>query len=361
MILRQAVFLVGGRGTRLGALTDGTPKPLLAVGDRPFLDHLIGEAIRFGMDRILLLCGYRAGDIADHYVGRKFPGADFDIVVETVPAGTGGALRNVADKLDDVFFLTNGDSCFDINWLDLAIGNTDGEWLGRMALRAIPPGGRYGRAMLDGNRIKAFHAAARDLAGPMNAGLYVLRRSVTDWIDKMPCSLEQDVFPRLAAAGLLMGRVYDRFFLDIGVPEDFRRAQVEVPDSLSRAAAFLPLTCVLASDDGYAAVKLLNDHGYYVFLTTKGNDCSVSLSLIKDLQAVGAHFDDIEDLSAVSDRLLRCMASWPVIRQGSFAVAERQDDLDRIVAAGLPAHLLSDGTLFDLSTAGIRAAKQSLN
>ena len=353
-IPRQAVFLVGGRGTRLGALTDGTPKPLLTVGDRPFLDHLIGEAIRFGIDRILLLCGYRAGDIADHYAGRKFPGTDFDIVVETVPAGTGGAIRNAADRLDDTFFLTNGDSCFDINWLDLAVGETNGEWIGRIALRALPPGGRYGRVSLDGSRIDAFHAAAPDLAGPMNAGLYVLRRSVTGWIDRMPCSLEQDVFPRLAAAGLLMGRVYDRFFLDIGVPEDFGRAQVEVPDCLSRPAAFLPLTYLLAHDDGLAAVKLLNDHGYYVFLTANGNRCSVSKSLLEDLRAIGAHFDDIEDLSVDSNLVLRCMASWPVTLQGSFALAEHRDDLDRFIAAALPTHLLSGGSLFDIVTSGIR-------
>jgi D-glycero-D-manno-heptose 1,7-bisphosphate phosphatase len=359
-IPRQAVFLVGGRGTRLGTLTDGTPKPLLTVGDRPFLDHLIGEAIRFGIDRILLLCGYRAGDIADRYAGRKFPGTDFDIVVETAPAGTGGAIRNAADSPDDTFFLTNGDSCFDINWLDLAVGETNGQWIGRIALKAIPPGGRYGRVSLDGSRIDAFHAAAPDLTGPMNAGLYVLRRSVTGWIDKSPCSLEQDVFPRLAAAGLLMGRVYDRFFLDIGVPEDFGRAQVEVPDCLSRPAAFLPLKRVLGHDDGFTAVKLLNDHGYYVFLTANGRTGSVLTRLSGDLRAVGAHIDDIEDLSADTGQVLGCMARWPVNRQGSFAVTDRRDELDRFVAAGLPARLLSGGSLPDLATAGIRAGNQPL-
>ncbi|MGF7207584.1 D-glycero-D-manno-heptose 1,7-bisphosphate phosphatase [Skermanella aerolata] len=354
-IPRQAVFLVGGRGTRLGTLTNGTPKPLLTVGDRPFLDHLINEAIRFGIDRILLLCGYRAGDIADRYAGCKFPGTDFDIVVETAPAGTGGAIRNAAGKLDDVFFLTNGDSYFDINWLDLAVGERSGEWIGRLALKAISPGGRYGRVSLDGSRIDAFHAAAPDLTGPMNAGLYVLRRSVTGWIDKSPCSLEQDVFPRLTAAGLLMGRVYDRFFLDIGVPEDFGRAQVEVPDCLSRPAAFLPLACVLAHNGGFAGVKLLNDCGYYVFLTANRSDSPVLKSLSEGLRAVGAHFDDVEDLYADAGQALGCMARWPVDRQGSFAVAERRDDLGRFVAAGLPALLLSGGSLLDLATAVIRA------
>jgi dTDP-glucose pyrophosphorylase len=357
---RQAVFLVGGRGTRLGSLTDSTPKPLLTVGDRPFLDHLIGEAIRFGADRVLLLCGYRARAIAAHYAGRQFAGAELGIVVETEPAGTGGALRHAADQLDDVFFLTNGDSCFDINWLDLAVWEADTDWVGRMALRAIPPGGRYGRVALDDDRVTAFHAAAPDLAGPMNAGLYVLRRSVLDWIDRVPCSLEQDVFPRLAMAGLLTGRVYDRFFLDIGVPEDFARAQTEVPACLRRPAAFLPLNGVLcrATDDcrpwmpdAREAVKLLNDRGYYVFLIA-GNDIP-HRRLAGDLRAIGAHVDDIAMQSTLPQALRHLLERWPADRDGSFMVAARRDDLRAAAAAGLYGTLFADGSLLDFIAAEI--------
>jgi D-glycero-D-manno-heptose 1,7-bisphosphate phosphatase len=351
---------VGGRGTRLGGLTDSTPKPLLTVGDRPFLDHLIGESIRFGADRILLLCGYRASNIADHYAGRRFAGAELGIVVETEPAGTGGALRNAAAQLDDAFFLTNGDSCFDINWLDLPVWEAGNDWVGRMALRAVPPGGRYGRVTLDDGRVTAFHAAAADLAGPMNAGLYVLRRSVLDWIDKVPCSLEQDVFPRLAAAGLLRGRVYDGFFLDIGVPEDFARAQTEVPACLRRPAAFLPLAGVISHDGGRAAVKLLNDHGYYVFMIAGPDDGADQGRISKELRAIGAHVDDMEVSSANSVPALRCLESWPVSRHGSFVVAVRQDDLDTMATAGLPGYLFSGGSLFDLAAAQIQAAGQLL-
>jgi dTDP-glucose pyrophosphorylase len=348
---RQAVFLAGGRGTRLGNLTENTPKPLLMVGDRPFLDHLIGEAIRFGIDRILLLCGYRARNIADHYAGRRFNGAKLEITVETEPAGTGGALRHATGLLDDAFFLANGDSCFDINWLDLAAWNPGTDWVGRMALRAIPPGGRYGRVMLDDGRVTAFHAAAPDMAGPMNAGLYVLRRSVLDWVDQIPCSLEQDVFPRLASAGLLMGRVYDRFFLDIGVPDDFARSQAEVPAFLCRPAAFLRLDGELHRD-ARAAVKLLNDHGHYVFMIDDPmiNGCDRLIHqgaryrrIVDDLRVIGAHVDDVEMIadSPQPDRVLDCANRWPVKRNGSFLVTGRQSDLTTAAATGLPGYLLA--------------------
>jgi dTDP-glucose pyrophosphorylase len=367
---RQAVFLVGGRGSRLGALTDDAPKPMLTVGDRPFLDHLIGEAGRFGIERVLLLCGYRAGHIADHYAGRRFDGVTLDMIVETEPAGTGGAVRHAADRLDEVFFLANGDSCFDINWLDLAAWDAGKEVVGRMALRAIPPGGRYGRVTLDNGRVTAFHAASDELDGPMNAGLYFLRRDVLDWIERVPCSLEQDVFPRLASAGRLAGRVYDRFFLDIGVPDDYERSQTEVPAFLHRPAAFLRLDCLLHDgllhdgllhDGGLrwmpgarAAVKRLNDNGYYVFVIGEGLAArgAAIRRIAGDLRAIGGHLDDVvQGVDGVAGAIGQCLERWPAKPCGSFLATGRRDDLTASAAAGLPAYLIAEGGLPDVVAA----------
>jgi hypothetical protein len=73
MRFAQAVFLVGGRGTRLGSLTAATPKPLLDVGGRPFLDYLIEDAARHGFERVLLLAGHLADEVATRYDGREMP------------------------------------------------------------------------------------------------------------------------------------------------------------------------------------------------------------------------------------------------------------------------------------------------
>src|SRR5690348_18408462 len=81
MTVTQAVCLVGGRGTRLGTLTDSTPKPLLEVGGRPFLDYLVHEARRFGLTRLTLLSGYQSGEIERHYDGKRFG----QLTVEVVP------------------------------------------------------------------------------------------------------------------------------------------------------------------------------------------------------------------------------------------------------------------------------------
>ena len=89
--VEQAVFLVGGLGTRLQDLTRQTAKPMLPVGGRPFLDYLLEEAARHGVKRALLLCGYKADDLGQAYAGRMVRGMRVETAVEPSPAGTAGA------------------------------------------------------------------------------------------------------------------------------------------------------------------------------------------------------------------------------------------------------------------------------
>src|SRR5256885_817038 len=117
MTVEQGVFLVGGLGTRLRALAGNAAKPVLEAGGRPFLDQRRDEASRHGLKRALLLCGYRATDLVAAYGGRVIRGMAVETAVEDQPAGTAGALTLAAERLDDSFFLVNGDSLFDFNWL----------------------------------------------------------------------------------------------------------------------------------------------------------------------------------------------------------------------------------------------------
>jgi len=122
-VIHQAAILCGGLGTRLGSLTARSPKPLLPVGGHPFLDVLLFELGRHGVRRVVLLAGFAAGEIQEYarstLLKERF-GLEIAVAVEPQPAGTGGALWHARDRLDDSFFLLNGDSWFDINLLDLA-------------------------------------------------------------------------------------------------------------------------------------------------------------------------------------------------------------------------------------------------
>jgi D,D-heptose 1,7-bisphosphate phosphatase len=386
-VLRQAVILVGGLGTRLGERTKTTPKPMLPVGGRPFLDTLIDEIARYdAFDEILLLAGHRAESILARYDGTVRGRARLAVSLEQVPLGTAGALVHAAGRLQQRFLLLNGDSFFDFNILDLAARPNVG--LVHMALRADVVGDRFGRVVLDGDRVRAFIAPGQGAAGPVNAGVYVVDRSILARAGHLPASLEQDVFPALAAAGAMTGTSYRGYFIDIGIPEDFVRADVELTEQLRRPAVFFDRDGVLNHDSGYTfeagklqwiegareAVKAVNDAGYFAFVVT--NQSGVARGFYEEshvhalhrwmadeMAAIGAHIDafeycpdhpdgTVERYRRVNDRrkpgpgmITDLLGRFPVNADASILIGDKPSDLEAARAAGLQGHLFSGGNL----------------
>lgn len=225
--IRQAVVLAGGLGTRLGALTADTPKPLLPVGGRPFLDWVAGNLERQGVEEIVLTIGYRA-DAFEAWVARWSETLDVRTFVEESALGTGGALPLLAPELDDAFFVLNGDTLFDAPLARLARLRADEAALGAVALRSVPDVLRYGEVVLDGSRVLAFREKGGAGPGLINGGVYALTRDAVALLGT-PASIEADLLPRLVARDALVGLPSDGFFIDIGVPESFEEAQEGVP------------------------------------------------------------------------------------------------------------------------------------
>lgn len=391
---RQAVILCGGLGSRLGALTRETPKPLLEIDGTPFLQLLVQEITRFGVRDILLLAAYRserieafAATVAER-IGRPI---DVRVAIEPERAGTGGALHFARDLLDETFFLFNGDTLVDVDLYALAaLFAADPSALGAIALRPLASAGRYDTVTLDGIRIVRFGGGG-DAEGPalVNAGVYLLRRTLLDHIPG-PCSLERDVLPQLAWQASLRGLVVDRFFLDIGVPEDFHRAQSEIPARRFRPAAFLDRDGVLNVDHGHVgtpdrltwvdgaaeAIRLLNERGYYVFVVTnqaaiaKGKYSEADYFALRrhmhrELASRNARIDDErhcpyhpegteQEFARLSDwrkpqpgMLLDLLARWPVDLSRSFLIGDKQSDILAARAAGMPGMLFEGGRLDD--------------
>jgi NDP-sugar pyrophosphorylase family protein len=220
---RQGVILMGGLGTRLGVLSRQTPKPMLPVQGRPFIEWLIEKARLGGIERILLLCGHRAEVVEAWRPAAELRlGLPIEISNEPEPLGTAGALIHARDLLDDDFLLLNGDSWFDFDWSALTLAPNR---LGALALRTVTPADRYETVTLEDDRVIAINPRNAALgSGLINGGVYRLRASVLDGY-RAPASLEADILPELARAGCLGGQVFDGTFIDIGLPETYSAAQ----------------------------------------------------------------------------------------------------------------------------------------
>ncbi len=226
MKIKQAVILCGGKGTRLGALTENCPKPLLKVVGRPFISHLMRDLDKIGMEEILLLVGPFADEF-ERTLGPATPGgARIHYVSEPMPAGTGGALHYTKDLLQEAFLMMNGDSYFAIDVQDFLSTMVE-EALCTLALRQIEDASRFGKVDVDeAGLVSRFGEKSMRGSGIINAGLYAMRKDILQDIPAdRPCSLEAETLPLLAARSQLFGRVYQGKFLDIGTPEDFAKAE----------------------------------------------------------------------------------------------------------------------------------------
>lgn len=399
-MLKQAVFLVGGLGTRLGARTQNTPKPMLKVAGRPFIDYLIDEAARHGFTDIVLLSGYLGEQVTRDYDGLQRRGARIRVLKEPERMGTGGALRFALPHLDDYFLLANGDTFFDINLRALARPDVLVCGGAVMALRNAE-GARYGRVRLADGRVTSFHRPEEGVAGPINGGIYALSRDLIAAIGPGEVSLEGAIFPPLAAAGLIRGEVFDGYFIDIGIEEDFQRADRDMPARIRRPAIFFDRDGVLNVEKNYLyrwedfewmtgareAIRLANDAGWFVFVVT--NQAGVARGyygeadvralhnfMQQELAAVGAHIDAFEycphhpdgidqayrqacDRRKPGPGMIRdLLKAWPVNTARSLLVGDMPHDVAAAEAAGIDGYLFSAGDLRETVLSHVRAAER---
>ncbi|WP_421781039.1 sugar phosphate nucleotidyltransferase [Kiloniella litopenaei] len=226
--MRQCVILVGGLGSRLGARSHKTPKPLQMIQGKPFIEYLIDRAVSLGFTEILLLAGHLGEQFVERYHGKKLKnGCVFKVHCEKAPGGTGGAIIDAWKKLDEKFFLLNGDSILDGNWLELIEMYEALDVNAMMALTRVTDQGRYGGVVCKENIVTAFKEKdpVFNGSGLINAGVYLLEKNSLRNLLQFPSSLETDVFPVLAGEGRLGGVEVEGYFIDIGIPETLKYSQ----------------------------------------------------------------------------------------------------------------------------------------
>ena len=408
-MLSQAVILVGGLGTRLGELTARTPKPLLTVAGRPFVEHLLQEISRYGFRRATLLAGRFGDQVRATYDGQVIFGLAVDVVVEPSPMGTGGALAlAVAEaRLDPEFLLMNGDSWIDMDLVRL-VRNWEAaraEWpstRAQLLLQSVPDAARYGMVTARNGLVTGFQEKSPEHAnrpGQINTGIYVLDRKVfADVPIDRAVSLETDILPPLVADGNVVSVSAPKgsYFIDIGLPDTYLRADEELMRHRRRPAIFLDRDGTLNVDRGYThkitdlswqpgareAIKYANDAGYFVFVVT--NQAGVARGLYDEsdivafhaemqsqLYEIGAHIDAFEwcpfhmdgTVAAYRQDSRRRKPSpgmiedlvdvWPVDMCRSLLIGDSPEDTKAAEAAGLVGIRYTGGSLLDLVQAQI--------
>jgi D-glycero-alpha-D-manno-heptose 1-phosphate guanylyltransferase len=224
----QAIVLAGGFGTRLRQVVSDVPKPMAPVAGRPFLEILLRSLADKGFERVILSVGFMAETISQ-YFGDQFKGMVLDYAVEDQPLGTGGGVRlAIAKVTSDHVFVFNGDT-----FLDLEVDHLEQEWLsnGRPMIvgRVVPDTARYGRLLAERRLATGFTEKGMSGPGLINAGCYVMRKGQLDSFSLgQAFSLETEFLIPAVARGEFDVFKTHGLFIDIGVPEDYARAQVEL-------------------------------------------------------------------------------------------------------------------------------------
>lgn len=224
----EAIVLAGGFGTRLRAIVPDLPKPMAPVAGKPFLEIVLRSLAANGFSRVVLSLGYKADEISKHF-GEQFSGMALDYVVEDSPLGTGGAVRLAMSRCtQDHVYIFNGDT-----FLELDVSALESLWE-RMrnpiiVARQVQDAARYGRLLLQDGSVVGFAEKGMAGEGLINAGCYVFSSNQLDRFELYePFSLESDFLAHAVTEIHVDVFVTNGHFIDIGVPEDYLRAQTEL-------------------------------------------------------------------------------------------------------------------------------------
>lgn len=318
MNIDQVVILAGGLGTRLGRLTLKTPKPLIKINKKPFLDYVLENFSRYNFKEILILTYYKHNYFFKRYNNKRINNSLIKCFKEKTPLGTGGSLIYQKKYLKDFFLLCNGDTYFDINLLDFQSKNENFAIKLALVKNDQCNLSRYSYVRTKKNIVTYFGNKKKGL---INSGYYLINKK--KFFASIRCtnnfnySLEQDFLREIIRKKLARYKIFDSDFLDIGVPEDLKRASKYLDFKVTKPAVFLDRDGVVNEDLGYVGnkkdflwkkdifkfIKYFNNQGFYVFVITNQSGIGRGYYSEKDfnnlarwinfkLKKKSAHIDD---------------------------------------------------------------------
>ena len=234
-----AVILAGGFGTRIKHLLGDLPKPMAPVNGKPFLEWVVRWLAAQNIRRVVLSTGYLTETIEKHFSSQPVAGVTVSCVPETTPLGTAGGFLNAVHQSQinsSAWFLLNGDTLAFADLADAINALRTESTAGVIFGRDVPDTSRYGSLVSDATgRLESF-AEKRPGQGVISTGIYLFRDTLLQqFSNRVPLSLEQEVFPALTKAGVSLKVLrMNAPFLDIGTPDTLREADAFIQKNLTQ-------------------------------------------------------------------------------------------------------------------------------
>ena len=228
-MLNTAIILAGGMGTRLKTIISDLPKPMAPIMNVPFLTYQLNYLKHFGIKKVIFSVGYLSEKIIAHY-NQSFENINIEYSIEKNPLGTGGGIRMAMSNLnEDLVLILNGDSFFDLNLEQFYNLHLEQKAEFSLALRYVNNSERYGNIEFNSsNQITSFIEKNQlNQSGYINAGVYILSKKLYLQNTKpdINFSIEKEFFEKQLNQLIIKGFEFKDYFIDIGIPEDYLKAQ----------------------------------------------------------------------------------------------------------------------------------------
>ncbi len=228
-MLNTAIILAGGMGTRLKTIISDLPKPMAPIMNVPFLTYQLNYLKHFGIKKVIFSVGYLSEKIIAHY-NQSFENISIEYSIEKNPLGTGGGIRMAMSNLnEDLVLILNGDSFFDLNLEQFYNLHLEQKAEFSLALRYVNNSERYGNIEFNStHQITSFIEKNQlNQSGYINAGVYILSKKLYLQNTKpdINFSIEKDFFEKQLNQLIIKGFEFKDYFIDIGIPEDYLKAQ----------------------------------------------------------------------------------------------------------------------------------------
>jgi D-glycero-alpha-D-manno-heptose 1-phosphate guanylyltransferase len=232
MQVKEAIILAGGLGTRLRSAVPDLPKCMAPVNGKPFLSYIIDYYSAQGIQKFIFSLGYKH-EVISAWIKEKYPSLAVEYVIEREPLGTGGAIQLAVEKVHEKnVLILNGDTFFQVDVQALAAFHLKNASACTLSLKPMKNFERYGVVETDEEgQIQNFKEKKQYAEGLINGGVYLLNTGRFRQ-QKRPVifSFEKDYLERSFSSMHMYGFVQSGYFIDIGIPEDLERAQLEIKE-----------------------------------------------------------------------------------------------------------------------------------